>query len=239
MSKKNIVALPRLYTDQSFKEESTITLDEKQVHYFKTVLRRQEGDFFRVFNGKEGEWLAKIGLLHKKNGEARLEKQLKEQPAIGAAIHLLFAPIKKNRMDILIEKSVELGVTHFHPVVTERTEVRKINEQRLLMQIIESAEQNERLDLPFLHKLQPLEKKLGAWDKTQPVLWGNERGSGTALYKIDQKNWAFLIGPVGGFTEEEVRKLEKVPFITSISLGPKIYRVETAALLCLAHAILR
>ncbi|MEZ5918489.1 MAG: 16S rRNA (uracil(1498)-N(3))-methyltransferase [Alphaproteobacteria bacterium] len=238
MDQEKVITLPRLYTDQNLKEGLAIPLDRKQAHYLGNVLRLQDGASVRLFNGQDGEWLATLESPSKKNFAAAPVRQIKAQPSNTTQIHLLFAPIKKHRMDILIEKSVELGVTDLHPVLTDRTEIRKLNTERLHTQIIESAEQCERLEIPALHPLEKLDQKLARWNKSQKILWGDERGNGTSLGHISEESWAFLIGPVGGFTAEEAERFRALPFIQPISLGPQIYRVETAAILCLSRALL-
>ncbi len=191
----------------------------------------------RIFNGREGEYLATLGTIGKKTATAILNKQIFAQPTHIEHIHLFFAPIKKARMDILIEKAVELGVTDLHPVTTERTEYRKLNETRITAQIIEAVEQCERLNIPTLHPIQTLDQKLRSWDS--PLLWAAERYDASHLSTITGDNYAFLIGPAGGFTPQECEKLKRHDQVTPISLGEAVYRSETAALLCLAHAQLQ
>ena len=224
--------------DEDFKNGLPLTLAPTHCHYLKTVLRRQEGDFIRVFNGIDGEYTAEITTLGKKTGTTTLVEKLKDQPTAAPHVHLLFAPIKKARLEILIEKAVELGVTDLHPVLTMRTENRKLNIERLRAQIIEAAEQCERLDIPQFHAIQKLETVITKWDKTSEIFWANERGENTPLNRCRAQNYAFLIGPEGGFTNEEAEMLYKVTNITPISLGKRIYRAETAAMLCLSHATL-
>ena len=230
---------PRIYVESALKNGEDIQLTPAQAHYFKNVLRRQVNDSIRIFNAKDGEWLATLTALGKKSATATLQKHLKEQPPEPLEIHLLFAPIKKARLDILIEKAVELGVTDLHPVTTDFTQNGKIREDRLTVQIIEAAEQCERLDIPRLHKIQPLTQKLKSWDKPTPILWACERGNHSLISQQSQKQWAFLIGPEGGFAEDEVTALSQNKTLTPVSLGTRIYRTETAASLCLAHANLQ
>lgn len=238
MDQEKVITLPRLHTDQNLKEGLAVPLDRKQAHYLGNVLRLHGGAFVRLFNGRDGEWLATLETPSKKTFAAVPVRQVKAQPSRKAQIHLLFAPIKKHRMDILIEKSVELGVTDLHPVLTDRTEVRKLNTERLHAQIIESAEQCERLEIPSLYPLEKLDQKLARWNKSQKILWGDERGNGAPLGHISEEHWAFLIGPVGGFTAQEAERLRNISVVQPISLGPQIYRVETAAILCLSRTVL-
>ncbi len=232
---ENIHKLPRLFTEQTLSEHKDIIFSSSQLHYLKNVLRQNEGNFLRVFNGRDGEFLATITALNKKDGRAKLAKCIKPQPAIGPARALYFAPIKKNRMDFLIEKAVELGVTSLHPVLTARTETRKINEERLQAQIIEAAEQCERLTIPALAPLTKLENVIG---KKTPLYACIERAEGMSLRSLGPaKDAAFLIGPEGGFTPDEIEMLNKAPQVTALSLGENILRAETAAIKCLAGCL--
>jgi len=200
-------------------------------------MRRKPGDQLRLFNGRDGEWLATLETLDKKAAIAVPVRLLRPQPQQNRQVHLLFAPLKKARMDILIEKATELGVTHLHPVLTRNTEVRQINEDRLRAQIIEAAEQCERLDIPALVPIKDL-TALAGWDKTIPLYACIERREGLPLLHVCKfgDTMAFLIGPEGGFSEDEAEKLAALPFISAVSLGDTVYRAETAALVCLALA---
>ncbi len=228
---------PRIYQDLPLENQGEITLTSEASHYLKNVLRKKEGDEVRIFNGREGEYLATLSTIGKKTATAILGECIAQQPTHIEHIHLLFAPIKKARMDILIEKAVELGVTDFHPVITDRTEYRKLNKTRITAQIIEAAEQCERLNIPTLHPIQTLDQKLRSWGS--PLLWAAERYDAPHLSTITGNNYAFLIGPAGGFTPQECEKLKRHDQVTPISLGRAVYRSETAAMLCLAHAQLQ
>ncbi len=223
--------LPRLYTENNLMDKGVIALDVGQAHYLHNVLRRKEGASVRVFNGKDGEWLGTLQGLKKKSGNIALEKQLIVQPAHTKRVHLLFAPIKKNRMDWMIEKAVELGATDFHPILTQNTEVRKIKQERITSQIFEAVEQCERLEIPTLHAVKKLETILNDWPKDTEILACLERYEGLPLQN-NYKDVALLIGPEGGFTTEEKNKISQKA--TSITLGNQILRSETAALKALS-----
>lgn len=230
--------LPRLYTAAALAAQRPFALEEAQAHYFRAVLRQQEGDAFRVFNGCDGEFLAKITKLGKKENEALTLEKIKPQPPKSPELHLLFAPIKKQRMDFLVEKAVELGATGLHPVITDRCEIRKINEARLRAQIIEAAEQCERMDIPVLHGAMDLPRKLAALP-ANPVIWCTERLDAPLISSLKGAMNAFLIGPEGGFTDQEAALLGKTPGISPASLGDTIFRSETAAVFCLVSAVLK
>lgn len=187
----------------------------------------------RVFNGQDGEYSTKILRLAKSEAQIELLEKTREQPAPARHTHLFFAPIKKHRMDFLIEKAVELGASDLHPVLTQYTEMRKINAQRLRTQIIEAAEQCERLTVPTLHPLSDLKKAVAAWQNKDPILWCQERTDAPLLKTLEGMKSAFLIGPEGGFAPEETDFLAAQKKIRAVSLGPDILRSETAALYCL------
>lgn len=222
---------PRLYVTSDLSAGASIVLPDTQTHYLKNVMRCEPGAAVRLFNGRDGEWHADIATLEKKKATLNLLTQTREQPAPRRAVHLLFAPIKKPRNEWLIEKAVELGVTDLHPVITQHTEIRQLNTERTLAQIIEAAEQCERLDIPTLHDITPLKSKLGAWSKDIPLLVALERTDAPLLKNAlpDTGPLAFLIGPEGGFSAEERGWPENLPFLKPVSLGPDILRTETAA----------
>lgn len=219
---------PRLYINHPLTVKTLIPLEAGQAHYLHNVLRRKCGDFVRVFNGHEGEWLGTLQNLAKKGGDIELLEQLIEQPQDSPRLHAIFCPIKKHRLDWMIEKAVELGVTDFHPILTQNTEVRKINESRLSQQIFEAAEQCERLEIPTLHPIQKIETLLATWSKGITLLSCLERFEGAKPIQdyVRDKDIAFLIGPEGGFTADEKNFIAKQT--TPVDLGTTILRCETA-----------
>lgn len=237
MSDNKFFKLPRLYIDTPLTEGEDVVLSADQAHYFRTVLRRQDGDQIRLFNGRDGEFLCTLHDLGKKSGMALIGHQLKKQSENAPEIHLYFAPIKKSRMDWLIEKSVELGVTHLHPVITQNTEVRDVNSTRLRQQIVEAAEQCERLTIPDLDD--PI--KFDALPRDIPLLACLERGERIPLQKAITPGQPvfFLIGPEGGFTAEESDRIYQHKEWTAISLGSNILRCETAVCVALGATILQ
>jgi len=223
--------LPRLYTKNNLIDKSVIALSTGQAHYLNNVLRRKEGDSVRLFNGKNGEWVGILQNVNKKSANVFLQREFIPQPELTKRIHLLFAPIKKNRMDWLIEKSVELGVTDLHPIITQNTEVRKIKEERITHQILEASEQCERLQIPVLHGIQSLSDILNNWPQDIEILACLERQEGQNLEPVT-KDTAILIGPEGGFTVQEKEQISKTA--TAVTLGDQILRAETAALKALS-----
>lgn len=229
---------PRLYVSADLTSGASVVLPDTQAHYLKNVMRADLGSSIRLFNGRDGEWRATIELIDKKKAVLALQTQTRQQPAPRRAVHLIFAPIKKARMEWLIEKAVELGATDLHPVITNHTEVREINAERTRAQIIEAAEQCERLDIPALHDITPLKSKLGGWNQNIPVYMGLERADAPVLQSALPKTGpvAFLIGPEGGWSMEEREFPGNLPFLKPVSLGPDILRAETAAVCVLVTA---
>lgn len=227
---------PRIFLNAALAENADITLEKEQTHYFKNVLRKKQGDSLRVFNGKDGEYLATIKEQGKKATIIELGQQIRSQPGITAKLSLYFSPIKNTRLATLIEKAVELGVTDLYPVITKHTEKRFLNMERVGRQIIEAAEQCERLDLPLFHESQKFNSFVGALDRL--VLVALEREDAPSLKDISayKSDLAFLIGPEGGFTEEEVHTIETTNYLIPVNLGENILRSETAAIAALAWA---
>lgn len=197
------------------------------------MLRTQPGDRVRVFNASNGEFVATIAAHTKKDTSLTLGDQTHPPHTATHTLHLVFTPFKKSRADAVFEKSVELGATHFHPVLTEHTEVRDLNAARITAQLIEAAEQCERLDIPTLSPLIPLPQLLAAWPDDQPLYTAVERVDAVPLYThIDTlqtaPDIAVLVGPAGGWSESEKSLLQTHPKIRAVSLGEDILRSDTA-----------
>jgi 16S rRNA (uracil1498-N3)-methyltransferase len=234
MNADDSIKLPRLYLEQELHHNATVQLPEAQSHYLRAVLRRNPGDRVRLFNGRQGEWLAVLETVSKKAVTARLEEQRRTQPSKSYDTHLYFAPVKKNRMDWLVEKAVELGATHLHPVITQNTEARQFKEDRVRQQIIEAAEQCERLDVPVLAEAQSLSDMLER--NNLPLLACLERDSKALPLMQDadlRQTLAVLVGPEGGFTEAETNQIRQAAGVIPVSLGVEILRCETACCLVL------
>ncbi len=197
-------------------------------------MRVAEGQVVRVFNGRNGEFVGRIERVDKKQIEITLENRIREQQDPRHRVHLLFTPLKKERMDFLIEKAVELGATDFHPVLTQNTDIRKINDDRIRAQIIEAAEQCERMDIPNLHDATDILPKMAGWAKDIPVWAGIERMGVEPMPRGTEQDCAVLIGPPGGFTTEEKSDIVGRPFIRAVALGKNILRSETAAIAALS-----
>ncbi len=236
----------RLYINQSLISKEHITLTDNQRHYIKNVMRIKKNDFLKLFNGKDGEWLAKIVKIEKKVAEVYLEKKINKQKD-SPDLWLLFAPIKKDRLNILVQKATELGVINFVPIKTERTNINKINLKNLKQNAIEAAQQSQRLDIPEVQKEIKIEKIINKWPKDRCILFCDEKSSNIfniieVLNKIknDYKKWSVIIGPEGGFSLSERNKLLKLKNLFNVTLGKRILRSDTAtvaALYCIQQII--
>ncbi|QDH17647.1 16S rRNA (uracil(1498)-N(3))-methyltransferase [Swingsia samuiensis] len=218
---------PRLYLAPSetvFSEGVSLSLMPGQAHYLGNVMRQNIGDTLRVFNARDGEWSATIDALRKQQGQIVLQS-LVRQPQATQGVELLFAPLKRDATELVIRMGTELGVTSFRPVVTERTNTHRLNLERLSLIATEAAEQCERLDVPEIFPLVPLKEVLYEWPEEKVLYAALERRTGE---KTGVKASALLIGPEGGFSDQEAIMLEQHPAVRSLSLGSLVLKAETA-----------
>ncbi len=222
----------RLYVDQSLAAGQPVALGDAQANYLFNVMRLSVGATVKLFNGQDGEWLAGVEHAGKRQGILRCTVQ--SAPLIPPPdLWLLFAPIKEARTDFIVEKAVEMGAARILPVQTRFTNER-IREDKLRAHAVEAAEQCQATYVPPVGDLIPLDKLLATWTPTRRILWADEGLQGrTALLQAPPGPWAILIGPEGGFSAEERTKLRALPFVTPISLGPRILRADTAAVAAL------
>jgi len=225
-------SLPRLFVDEALSEGRTLTLDGAQANYLGAVMRLRAGDQVKLFDDRTGEWLAELSDVGKKRVTLSVGQRLRERESV-PDLWLLFAPIKRGRIDWLVEKATELGVARLVPVVTRRTIVDRPNLDRLRAHAIEAAEQCERTALPELVEPQKLETILASWPADRALLFADEQG-GEPLAAFAAAPAAILIGPEGGFTNEERAAIRAIPQARSVSLGPRILRADTAALAAVA-----
>ncbi|MES2292237.1 MAG: 16S rRNA (uracil(1498)-N(3))-methyltransferase [Pseudomonadota bacterium] len=234
---KEAGGLTRLFVTASLEPGATVALDEGQAHYLLHVLRAKTGDRVLVFNGRDGEWQAQIAAAGKRG--ASLEMRTQTLPQAGCPdLWLVFAPVKKTPSDYLTQKATELGVAKLQPVFTRRTIVTRINDERLLANAVEAAEQSGRLTVPDIGEAIGLDKLLAAWPRERAIFFCDEGGDAVSLAdaarKMDIGPVAILTGPEGGFDPAERESLRALPFVTPVSLGPRILRADTAALAALA-----
>lgn len=229
----------RLYVSDDLTGNAEVALSQDQVHYVLQVMRRTTGDVVQVFNGRDGEWQGVVVATGKKAAQVHLDAQTRPQNA-SLEVALYFAPVKRAAIDLIAQKTTELGVTSLHPVVTARTNSDRVNTDRLRAIAIEAAEQSERLTVPAVHEPLSLENAFAQWPDNRVLYVLDETGDGAAIAQVlqnpghqSQPSAAFVIGPEGGFTHTELDLLRGLPFSKLVSLGPRILRAETAALAAL------
>lgn len=231
----------RLFVATALQEAAIVELDSDRAHYLRHVLRLGNGDAVSLFNGADGEWRATIEATGKRGARLSVGTQLRMQEP-EPDLWLVFAPIKRARIDFIAEKATELGVAALVPVFTRYTAMTRVNVDRLRANAMEAAEQTERLSVPIVREPVTLEKLLQDWPRERRLLIADESGSGRPigqeLQGLDvaerKKPWAILIGPEGGFHRDELDLLGKLDFVTAVGLGPRILRADTAALAALA-----
>lgn len=220
----------RLYVTSPLGEGHTIELSAAHAHYLGNVLRLPLGAQVSLFNGRDGEWTASLTALTKKGGSGLCGVQTRTKMA-EPGLWLLFAPIKGDRSDLIVEKATELGVAGIIPIITERTIVRKTNHERLITRAIEAAEQCGRLSVPEILDPHPLSDFFETPVDDGILLFADEARDGStidAALSLKPSKVALLIGPEGGFTPAERARLSGCAHVHSISLGPRILRAETA-----------
>lgn len=219
-------------------------LSDRQAHYLRNVMRCSTGDRLRVFDGTDGEWLAEMKEVSKKNVLISFLEKTREQ--VGSPdIHVLASPVKKEAFDFMTEKASELGVKAFQPITCARTVIHRVNEDRLQAQAVEAAEQCERLDVMRILPLKTLQDALTSIPLDRKIIFCVERSQAPMilpkLQSVEVKlPLAVLIGPEGGFTPEEIEMVSALPQAVPVSLGPRILRAETAlvaALSCVQAAV--
>jgi 16S rRNA (uracil1498-N3)-methyltransferase len=222
----------RLYVDQPLAAGQPVAVGEGQANYLFNVMRLSVGATVKLFNGQDGEWLASVEHAGKRQGILRCNTQ--SAPLMPPPdLWLVFAPIKKARTDFIVEKAVEMGAARILPVQTRFTNER-IREDKLRAHAVEAAEQCQATYVPPVDDLIQLDKLLATWNPARRILWADEGLQGrAALLQAPPGPWAILIGPEGGFSPEERAKLRALPFVTPISLGPRILRADTAAVAAL------
>lgn len=221
-------SLPRLFVDEALAEGASIIVDG---NYLAAVLRLGPGDRVKLFDDRTGEWLSEIVEAGKKRVTLRVGERLREREEV-PDLWLVFAPVKRGRIDWLVEKATELGVARLLPAITRRTIVDKLNLERLRAHAVEAAEQCERTALPVLEEPRKLDAVLKDWPEDRILFFADEAGG--EPFAPDPGPAAILIGPEGGFTEEERAAIRALPKARPVSLGPRILRAETAALAAVA-----
>jgi 16S rRNA (uracil1498-N3)-methyltransferase len=243
---------PRLYVEDDLSSGAPITLGTKQAHYLRNVLRLKSDDIVLLFNGRDGEWQAALSAAGK---AAKLTVQEQVRPQTPSAdLHLVFAPLKHERLDYMVQKAVEMGVSRLQPVVTQHTQVSRVNSERMQANAIEAAEQCGILTIPAISAPMSFARMLAARVPDRLLVFCDENAdlsnpvSGLTAARVSPpvlplmpastntgaEPMAVLIGPEGGFAENERAALLKQPNTVRLSLGPRILRSDTAAVAALA-----
>lgn len=228
----------RLFVEPPLAEGASIEVDRTQANYLLNVLRLKADAPLLLFNGKDGEWLAHIAPLGRKACFLRLERQIRPQHAAYELMYC-FAPLKQGRLDYMVQKAVEMGAGILQPVLTHHTQVTKINLDRVRANAIEAAEQCGILSIPICKEPLRLTQMLENWAADTDLIFADESAGNenpvTRLKTLSKSNKkALLIGPEGGFSQDERKLLLSKDFVTAISLGPRILRADTAAVAALA-----
>lgn len=237
--------MQRLFVDAALSPDAQIAADKTQANYLLNVLRLNEGDEVLLFNGRDGEWRARLKLPSRKSVLLCPHEHTRPQPSSDGLVYL-FAPLKHARLDYMVQKAVEMGASRLVPVITAHTQAARVNTERMSANVIEAAEQCGILALASVEEPRPLSAVLTDWteregqrhlifcdesdDGANPLelLAGLKASGGAAVPP------AVLIGPEGGFSAAERAQLKSLPFVTAIPLGPRILRADTAAVAALA-----
>ena len=233
---------PRLFLDAPLSAGAEVPLEREQANYLLNVLRLKPGGDVLVFNGREGEWHARLAPSGKKGAKLSLVERTRAQTAAGD-LHYLFAPLKHARLDYMVQKAVEMGAARLQPVLTRHTQAERVNLARMRANAIEAAEQCGILTVAQVAEpvkfgefargwtadrlLVFCDEDAGVKDPVAALSAGRDRIAGPLPLSV-------LIGPEGGFAEEERETLLKLPNVIRLALGPRILRADTAAVAALA-----
>ena len=226
-------SLPRLFVRTPLSEGARAQLGAGQANYLGNVMRLGVGSELLVFDGKSGEWLARIAEAGKKRMTLTIERRTREAETI-PDVWLAFAPVKRTQTDWLVEKATELGAARLIPVMTRRTIAERVKLERLETIAMEAAEQCGRTVLPGIAEPVALARFLEQRDASRTLYFADEGGGDPAANALTPGPALILIGPEGGFTDEEREAVRSAANSVAISLGPRILRAETAALAALA-----
>ena len=217
-----------------------VSFDRDQSNYLLNVLRLREGDDVLVFDGQNGEWRGRLGLAGRRSAELIDLHPSRPQPPAPDLLYL-FAPLKQARLDYMVQKAVEMGVGRMRPVLTQHTQASRVNIERMRANVVEAAEQCGVLHVPTVEEEEKLDRTLDRFPRDEPerrLIFCDESEETTnplaVLSGLPRGPLAVLIGPEGGFSDAERRTLKALPFVSTIPLGPRILRADTAAVAALA-----
>jgi 16S rRNA (uracil1498-N3)-methyltransferase len=229
--------MQRLFVDDALAADQPFEASKDHFHYLTNVLRMGEDDAVLLFNGRDGEWRATLSFPTRKRLVLTPVEQTRLQPA-PCDLHYLFAPLKVGRLDYLVQKAVEMGAGVLQPVMTQHVQGKITNLERLEANAVEAAEQCGILAIPRVAAPRKLDDLISDWPRDRRIIFCDE-GHGSqnplaVLRDIKERKLALLVGPEGGFSDEERRLLRGLDFVTPIPLGPRILRADTAAVAAMA-----
>ena len=229
----------RLFVAAPLGPGARIALDQSQANYLLNVLRRRPGDVVLVFNGRDGEWRATLASEGRRRAALEVGEQTRAQPTPGD-LDYLFAPLKHARLDYMVQKAVEMGATRLQPVLTQHTQAQRVNIERMRANAVEAAEQCGILTLPDIAEPVGLADAIAALEPSRLLVFCDEEAdvqdpvAALAAARPPDGKLAVLIGPEGGFTQDERAALLTLPRVVRLALGPRILRADTAAVAALA-----
>lgn len=229
---------PRLFLEAPLSAGAIVPLAKPQAHYLADVLRLRPDDTVLVFNGRDGEWRAALSPGKGRSFDLRIDGQTRPQSP-SSDLHYLFAPLKRARLDYMVQKAVEMGASRLQPVMTRHTQAERVRGDRMLANVIEAAEQCGILTIPDVAEPAPLPRAIAALEPQRLLIFCDEsapEGDPVAALAAagSPRAWAVLIGPEGGFAEDERSQLMRRENTLRLSLGPRILRADTAAVAALA-----
>ena len=229
--------MQRLFVSQPLKSGEAVEATSDQYNYLANVLRMTDGAEILLFNGRDGEWRTTLSFPTRKKILLTATEQTRAQPQT-PDLHYLFAPLKTGRMDYLVQKAVEMGAGVLQPVMTQHVQGKITNLDKLRANVTEAAEQCGILAIPQVLEPIKLRDLLDSWDASRRIIYCDEGDEGQnplpILSRIEEKQIALLVGPEGGFSDEERQLLRDHAAVTPIPLGPRILRADTAAVAALA-----
>ncbi len=231
------MSLIRLFFEVDLSLGGSVALGSSQTHYLGNVMRLKRGDSFLGFNGVDGEWKCTIERISRGKCEVTISEKVREL-VTGPDLWLLFAPVKRTRIDFIASRATELGVSVLQPVFTEYTSVSRVNSERLRANAIEAAEQCGAMVVPEVREVQDLSTLIETWPSERRLILCDSSGEGSPIKSILENNvysgpWAILVGPEGGFCEYELDQIHQKANPLIVSLGPRILRSDTAVVAAL------
>ena len=233
---------PRLYVDAPLAAGATIELGRSQANYLLAVLRLKPGDPVLVFNGRDGEWRTTLAPASKRTGMLEVREQTRTQSAPGD-LHYLFAPLKHARLDYMVQKAVELGASRLQPVMTRHAQAARVNLARMRANAIEAAEQCGILTPAEIAAPVDLDRMIAGFEARRLLVFCDKDAESDPIATLaavqarhggEPPPLAVLIGPEGGFADDERAALLRLPNVVRLALGPRILRADTAAVAALA-----